>query len=321
MKSEILNEDGVRALYRRHLGRDVESQEVLEAHLKGHQSLQSLQACILNSPEYLAKNQLPDIWSFLPRNLIRPAPVIDVDVTPSELAAIFQRIAGEWSKLGETDAHWSVITSENYRHANFEKHEQDFYNSGKHLASVIEVFAKRNGVQIARDHVLELGCGTGRVTAALADSFGKVTAVDVSAGHLRLCRTAMEKRGIYNVSFEQLASPAGVDDLPNCSFFLSTIVLQHNPPPLIGHLLDRLLAKVLPGGAALFQVPTHTPGYEFQIKKYLGSKKPSDFEMHCFPMNRVFQLLQDHGFRVHEVIMDTWTGMPGSHTFFASKSQ
>ena len=321
MKSEILNEDGVHALYRKHLGRDVESQEVLEAHLKGHRTLQSLQASILNSSEYLNKNSSPDIWSFLPRNLVRPAPVIDVDVSPSELNAIFERIAGEWSKLGETDPHWSVITSEKYRHANFDQHEHDFYNSGKHLASVIEVFAKRNGVQIDRDHVLELGCGTGRVTAALASSFNKVTGVDVSAGHLRLCRTALEKRGIYNGSFHHLTSPAAVDDLPNCSFFFSTIVLQHNPPPLIGYLLDRLLAKVLPGGAALFQIPTHTPGYEFQIKKYLSSKKPSDFEMHCFPMNRVFQLLHDRGFRVHEVIMDTWTGMPGSHTFFASKSQ
>ena len=319
MKEQTLTEKGVRALYKEHLGRDVESREVLANHLKGHRTLESLRSIILESPEYLSKNQKPDIWGFLPKNVSRPAPRLDVDGSPDQLQAVFDRIAKEWASLGQKDAHWSVVTSDRYRRDSFAANEEEFYRSGRHVASLIEVFAKRNGVAVSREHVLELGCGTGRVTAALADLFSHVTAVDISPGHLELCRAALQKRGKSNVELRQLVEPSDVGTLPECSFFLSTIVLQHNPPPLIAFLLGHLLAKVRPGGAALFQVPTHTPGYEFDLKKYLSSALSRDFEMHCLPMHVVFALLHRNGFVPLEVIMDTWTGMPGSHTFFAVK--
>jgi SAM-dependent methyltransferase len=212
-----------------------------------------------------------------------------------------------------------VVTNEKFRRESFAAYEEEFYRSGQHVASLIDLFATRNHATVPRDHVLELGCGTGRVTVALSENFTSVTAVDISSGHLKVCREALEKRKKTNVELRQLTCPADATDLPQCSLLLSTIVLQHNPPPLIVFLLDTLLAKVRPGGAALFQLPTHTPGYQFDLGKYLASKKPRDFEMHCLPMHQVFALLHRHGFVPLEVIMDTWTGMPGSHTFFATK--
>lgn len=320
MKPPVLDENGVRSLYRELLGREVESNAVLADHLKGHSTVDSLRESILRSDEYLAKNPRPDLWRFLSTNIVRPAPPIEVDATAEQLDAMFVRIGAQWNALGDKDPHWSVITNDKYRLADFAAHEEEFYRSGSHVASVLRAFATRNGVTIPSQHVLELGCGTGRVTLALAGMFDHVTAVDVSAGHLDLCRAALAKRGLLNVDCVHLADPREVANLPECSCFLSTIVLQHNPPPLIAYLLDWCLAKVQPGGAALFQVPTHTPGYEFKIAKYLASPHPADFEMHCLPMHRVFDLLHRHGFVPQEVIMDSWTGMPGSHTFFAVKA-
>lgn len=320
MSPTPLDENGVRSLYRELLGREVESTEVLASHLKGHPTSDSLRESILRSDEYLAKNPRADLWRFLSANIVRPAPTIELDPTAEQFDAMFARIGGQWSSLGKEDPHWSVITNDKYRMPNFAAHEGEFYRSGTHVASVLRTFAARNAVAIPDSHVLELGCGTGRVTAALAEMFDHVTAVDVSAGHLDLCREALSKRGLDNVSLVQLADPRDVANLPDCSCFLSTIVLQHNPPPLISYLLDWCLAKVQPGGAALFQVPTHTPGYEFNITKYLASPQPKDFEMHCLPMHRVFDLLHRHNFAPKEVVMDSWTGMPGSHTFFAVKA-
>jgi len=320
MKQLVLDKHGVRALYRELLGREVESAEVLANHLKGHPTRDSLRESILRSDEYLAKNPRTDLWRFLATNVVRPTPSIEVDPTAEQLEAMFARVGGQWSALGDKDPHWSVITNDKFRLTTFATHEEEFYRSGSHVVSVLQAFAARNAVTIPGGHVLELGCGTGRVTAALAGIFDHVTAVDVSAGHLALCRAALEKRSITNVSFVHLDDPREVVHLPDCSCFLSTIVLQHNPPPLINYLLDWCLSKVQPGGVALFQVPTHTPGYEFKIAKYLASPQPKDFEMHCLPMRRVFDLLHRHGFAAQEVIMDTWTGMPGSHTFFAVKA-
>jgi SAM-dependent methyltransferase len=314
-----LTADNVRSLYREMLGREVESDEVLGNHLKGHPTPDSLRASILQSDEYLAKHPRPDLWRFLSTNMARRAPRIDAEVTAEQLEQIFQRIARQWTSIATTEPHWSVLTNDKFRTASFAENEEEFYRSGHHVASLVDTFATRNGVTIPKTHALEIGCGTGRVTAALAGQFETVTAVDISAGHLDLCRAALAQRSLSNVEFVHLADPHTVTTLPGCSFLLSTIVLQHNPPPLIAYLLDWLLSKVEPGGAALFQVPTHTPGYEFDVKKYLASPLPKDFEMHCLPMHYVFALLQRHGFVPVEVIMDTWTGLPGSHTFFATK--
>jgi SAM-dependent methyltransferase len=319
MNEPLLTEQAVRDLYKMHLGREIESQEVLASQLRGHRTVESLRNSILNSQEYLSKNPKTDIWNFLPEIFSRPAGRVDFDAAPGQLWKLFRRIATEWASLGEREAHWSVVTEEKFRRESFAAYEEEFYCSGYHAASFIDLFAKRNQATVPRDHVLELGCGTGRVTVALSEMFTSVTAVDISSGHLQICREALESRKKTNVELCQLTSPADVTDLPQCSLLLSTIVLQHNPPPLMAFLLDTLLGKVRPGGAALFQIPTHTPGYEFDLDKYLGTKMPKDFEMHCLPMHKVFALLHRHGFVPLEVIMDTWTGMPGSHTFFATK--
>lgn len=310
----------VRDLYREHLGREVESDEVLYDHLKGHKTIDSLRQVILSSTEYRTNSLGREIWNFLGANLCRLAPPVEVDVSAADFQALFERIAGQWSALGETDAHWSVLTNAKYRALAFPTHAEEFYLSGRHTASLIDIFAQRNGVILDRSHVLELGCGTGRITATLVESFEKVTAVDISMGHLELCRRAVAETGRPNADFLHLKSPGDAARFPECSFFFSVIVLQHNPPPLAHFLLDQALAKVSPGGTALFQIPTHFPDYQFSVSEYLQSPMPPAFEMHCLPMDRVFRLLQKHGFAPLEVIMDTWTGLPGSHTFFAIKS-
>ncbi len=314
-----LTADAVRRLYREHLGREVESEAAIIGHLNGHRSVESLRQAILESPEYHSNNLGRRLWCYLGEGLHRPAPDFEVEASTAELEALFERVAKQWSVLGETDAHWSVVTDERYRALAFPAHADEFYLSGRHTVSLVEVFARRNNAALDLSHVLELGCGTGRTTTALAETFAKVTAVDVSAGHLNLCREVLDKAGKSNADLVRLASAADGCVLPACSFFFSVIVLQHNPPPLAHHLLDCALSKVQPGGAALFQVPTHFPDYSFRIADYLNSQMPPTFEMHCLPMHRVFRLLHKHGFTPLEVIMDTWTGLPGSHTFFAIK--
>jgi SAM-dependent methyltransferase len=78
--------------------------------------------------------------------------------------------------------------------------EQEFYDSGER--SVAEQILNDmgnvcQGKDPARMRVLEIGCGAGRVTQALARRFGEVHAVDVSGEMVRLAREACA--GLRNV--------------------------------------------------------------------------------------------------------------------------
>ena len=113
---------------------------------------------------------------------------VDINATPEQFEQLFERIRKEWTKLGETEPHWSVLTSDLFKTSNFSENEEAFYKSGETAFGL----AKRmvSGVGLAIDKAgtaLELGCGTGRVTHVLARNFARVIAVDVSPGNLKLC--------------------------------------------------------------------------------------------------------------------------------------
>ena len=144
-----------------------------------------------------------------------------------------------------------------------------FFASGRATVSHLKNFLARNGRDLPKGHCLEFGCGTGRVTRHLAELFELVTGVDISPGNLKLAGEHMRNAGLANVSFKLLKSPEQLTSLPAYDFLFSTIVLQHNPPPLQNFILDKLFARLRPGGGAFVQIPTNTPGYNFKIGDYL----------------------------------------------------
>ena len=50
--------------------------------------------------------------------------------------------------------------------------------------------------------------------------------------------------------------------------FFSTIVLQHNPPPLIAYILRQVLTQLNAGGVAFFKVQTYGLGYSLLVFAY-----------------------------------------------------
>jgi hypothetical protein len=100
------------------------------------------------------------------------------------------------------------------------------------------------------------------------------------------------------------------------------IVLQHNPPPLIAHILRKLLDALRPGGVAFFQLPTYSRGYRFEVAKYLRSKARADsVEMHVLPQAEVFSIVASHSCEMLEVLPDSCVGDPDwiSNTFLVRK--
>jgi SAM-dependent methyltransferase len=290
-------------------------------HIRTYKDCDSFEKALIKSPEYQQKNndeRMRQQYLGLGRSL----PVkIQTDASDAQLQKLFEQTQKQWSFLGRTDPYWSVITHPNFKKEKITDNLDAFFESGSQTAKSVETFWTRNGFRPINETCVELGCGVGRVTVHLAKVFKKVVAVDISPGNLDLCKVNAARFNASNVTTFLLTHPSQLSSLPRCEFFYSVIVLQHNPPPVASFCLDQLLGLVKPGGAALFQVPTHTPGYSFDLTSYLeASNNDQKMEMHCIPMQKVFSLLARHGFIVMETLADDWTPFAGSHTFFAVKS-
>lgn len=310
----LLPAETIRLAFQLMLGRDVENEEVIK-NLQTLGTVAALRNAIVGSAEYKSKST-----PLLPGSLavLAHAPrKVDIHVTPEQFELLFERLRAQWTKLGETEPHWSVLTSPMYKTANFAEHEAEFYKSGEVTAAGIERAFQRVGLEINHaGTVLELGCGTGRVTHALAGMFAHVVGADVSPGNLHLCEEKIRQLNKTNVECRLLKSPGDIESIPPIDFFFSTIVLQHNPPPIIHYFLSKILAKLRKGGAVLFQVPTSTPGYSFDVERYLGSAVHT-MDMHCLPQPAVFALFAKYKLTPMEVLMDGMTGQLGSNTFLA----
>jgi SAM-dependent methyltransferase len=130
---------------------------------------------------------------------------------------------------------WDQRARENARHyVESSRHEwtdEEFFRSGE-LTVAEEIETDMVNVCQGKDpglmRVLEIGCGTGRVTRALAKLFGEVHAVDVSGEMVRLARAALASCAnvfLYQNNGKDLAV---VPDL-EFDFAFSTIVFQHIP--------------------------------------------------------------------------------------------
>lgn len=320
MTKELDIKDVVTACYLGILGREPENQEVVDAQATFFETPQAAIEAFLQSTEFQARHSDVPIPIELAANYAYDRLDIEVDVSPDQLAQMFARIAGEWKALGETDPHWSVITADQYRGERLQDNLEAFYASGQPNVTWMQNIAKRNGVTLgAGQTCFELGCGVGRVTLPLADLFDHVHGYDISPGNLAEANAMIRARGTDNITLTQLSLIEDIQSVPAFDVLFTVIVLQHNPPPVQAYMLDALLSKLRPGGVAYFQLPTYIPEYSFDAQSYLASD-PIEMEMHAVPMRHVTKMLRDRGCDLLEVVQDNFTGMPGSHTFLAVKS-
>ena len=129
---------------------------------------------------------------------------------------------------------------------------EHFWASGEHDVDVL--LGALDAELDPSDHVVELGCGAGRMTRAIAARVGRVTAVDVAPRMLEIARE--QNAGLDNVEW-RLGDGKTLSGIPDGSaeVCISHIVLQHIPDPEVTLGYVREMGRVLrPGGHALFQV-------------------------------------------------------------------
>jgi|SRR5579863_4791620 len=162
-----------------------------------------------------------------------------------------QKMRADWDQRARENARYFVDT------ANAQWTDEEFFASGeKTLAEEIltDLGNICQGKAPGEMRVLEIGCGAGRVTRALARFFGEVHAVDVSGEMVLLAKQALKDQPNASVYQNNGKDLTVIPDIA-FDFAFSSIVFQHIPSREIienyVHEVNRLLR---PGALFKFQV-------------------------------------------------------------------
>ena len=168
-----------------------------------------------------------------------------------ELDKQLAKMRSDWDERARENARYYVSTGKK------DWTDEEFFRSGEQTVSeeiLTDMINICQGKEPKQMRVLEIGCGAGRVTRALANVFGEVHAVDVSGEMVRQAALALRDRPnafVYQNNGKDLAVvPASEFD-----FAFSSIVFQHIPSREVIENYVREVHRLLrPGALFKFQV-------------------------------------------------------------------
>ncbi|MBM3798008.1 MAG: class I SAM-dependent methyltransferase [Acidobacteria bacterium] len=162
-----------------------------------------------------------------------------------------EQMRRDWDERARENARYYVNTERD------DWTDQEFFASGERTVAE-EVLTDMTNICQGKDPkqmtVLEIGCGAGRVTRALAGLFGQVRGVDISAEMIERARRALAdcpNAQVFQNNGTDLSVLGGVP----VDFAFSTIVFQHIPSREVIETYVRDVHRLLrPGGLFKFQV-------------------------------------------------------------------
>ena len=173
------------------------------------------------------------------------------------MANLTRKMRRDWDRRARTDAMHFVNT------AQVGWDEREFFATGEenvrdHILNDMDAVCQ--GRDPARMRVLEIGCGVGRMTRALAATFGEVHAVDVSDEMVRRAKHFLRSTPnayVYRNSGKDLEV---LGDL-GFDFAYSFIVFQHIPSRAVIDSYVGAVSQCLCRGSM----------FKFQVQGYQGS--------------------------------------------------
>jgi SAM-dependent methyltransferase len=162
-----------------------------------------------------------------------------------------RKMAEDWDQRARENARYYVATGKE------DWTDDEFFQSGQRavaeqiLNDMINICQGKDPKQM---RVVEIGCGAGRITRALADLFGEVHGVDVSGEMVAQARRALSG---YRNAFVYQNNGKDLSVLPPgpYDFAFSTIVFQHIPSREVIYSYVREVHRLLrPGALFKFQV-------------------------------------------------------------------
>ena len=168
-----------------------------------------------------------------------------------ELERTLDKMRQDWDERARENARFYVNTERT------DWTDEEFFESGRRtvreeiLTDMINICQGKDPKQMK---VIEIGCGAGRVTRALAEIFGEVHAVDVSGEMVELAREALGGTPNAHV-YQNNGMDLGVIPPGESDFAFSSIVFQHIPSREVIESYVRDVHRLLrPGALFKFQV-------------------------------------------------------------------
>jgi SAM-dependent methyltransferase len=162
-----------------------------------------------------------------------------------------RKMRDDWDQRARENARYYVSTR------TMEWSDEEFFASGEVEVSeqiLNDSWNVYQGKAPAEMRVLEIGCGAGRVTRALANLFGEVHAVDVSGEMVRQAALALSDRPNAFV-YQNNGKDLKVVPSLQFDFAFSSIVFQHIPSREVIESYVREVHRLLrPGALFKFQV-------------------------------------------------------------------
>ena len=162
-----------------------------------------------------------------------------------------RKMREDWDQRAKENARYYVNT------ATAEWTDEEFFASGQRTVAdeiLTDLVNICQGKSTKEMRALEIGCGAGRVTRALANLFGEVHGVDVSGEMIRQAKLALRDHPnafVYQNNGKDLAVLPALE----FDFAFSSIVFQHIPSREIIENYVREVNRLLrPGALFKFQV-------------------------------------------------------------------
>lgn len=169
----------------------------------------------------------------------------------TDLNQHLEKMRRDWDERARQNARFYVVTSR------ADWTDEEFFASGERaiaediLTDMTNICQGKNPAEM---RVLEIGCGAGRLTRALANIFGEVHAVDVSGEMVEQARQALADRTNIHL-YQNNGCDLTVIPEVQFDFAYSAIVFQHiSSREIIENYVREVHRLLRPGALFKFQV-------------------------------------------------------------------
>jgi SAM-dependent methyltransferase len=167
----------------------------------------------------------------------------------------FRSLARNWETLGEIDPLFGVL-SDPTKHGGKWEHDEFFASGRAHVAKLMRTLSDARA-SFEPGACLDFGCGVGRLTVPLSESFQRTVGVDVAAPMVdaarRLQPAGARCEFVLNRDPDLRRFASGTFDVVH-----SCLVLQHIPPDISPGYIAEFFRVSRPGGLVVFQLPAET---------------------------------------------------------------
>jgi len=217
-----------------------------------------------------------------------------------------------WHQFGIDDPYWAILTDPKMKGNKWD--EKEFFESGLKIINREVKKILRMNPDFRFHSALDFGCGAGRLTQGLAQSFDEASGVDIAPSMIKL---ANEKNKLENCKFFlNDKNDLSLFENEKFDFIFSIITLQHMLPKYAKNYIKEFLRILKPNGILKFQIPSKPDNRTelYHSKKKKLSHKIEDLmkwgkenktaplmEMYWIPIEEMVLFLTQNGARIFEV--------------------